>query len=69
MNSEAVGAMADFADVDPDAKAWCQKNANSSAALKEKELNKAASLSAIKEEKEREENENAIANKITHMKH
>jgi len=51
MNSEAMDAMADLADVDPDAKAWCQKNANSAAALKEKELNKAASLSAIKEEK------------------
>ena len=51
MNAEAVGAMADLADVDPDAKAWCQKNANSAAALKEKELNKAASLSAIKEER------------------
>jgi len=54
MNSEAVDAMADLADVDPDAKAWCQKNATSAAALKERELNKAASLSAIKEEKERD---------------
>jgi hypothetical protein len=52
MNNEAVGAMADLADVDPEAKAWCLKNATSAATLKANELNKAASLSAIKEEKD-----------------
>jgi len=49
MNTEAVDAMSNLAEVDGDAKAWCKKNVNSAAALKAKELDKAASLSAIKE--------------------